>query len=278
MNGVEKGKRVVLHPYVAKKLDKIEELRGNLAAIVEEIETLLYQKRDGILARYSRDIGHLEYDLFCLETTISELRYRISFLQKEINKGKNITANIVAFLDNEVVEKFTNAKEEIERREEELRKSADYFQGTFLSPEETRELKLLYRQLCKMHHPDVNCDKSESRERQWNLLQHAYRNGDLALLKSLAEHAKDSESKLPETPDFLDAEIKRLRFVIENQRNHLANTISSPPFSYEEKLLNPDWVAAKQQELKQEISAAEDRKAQLQTLYDTLISYSGSVH
>ena len=52
-----KNSRVVLHPRVSGKRAEIERLRGALAVLLEEIDSLLSWKRDAILARYARDIG-----------------------------------------------------------------------------------------------------------------------------------------------------------------------------------------------------------------------------
>ena len=88
--------RVVLHPRMAAQLDRLRELRHALAVLIEQLESLLYHRRDAVLARYSRDIGQLEYRLFCLEAAISELRYRIAFLQREANLGRHVTAERIA--------------------------------------------------------------------------------------------------------------------------------------------------------------------------------------
>ncbi len=270
--------RVVLHPRVAEKLAEIEKLRHDMAVLIEKIDDLLYRKRDAILARYAREIGQLEYELYRLEATIAELRYRVAFLQAEVNRGKAVTAAHMAVLDRNVAAEFEKTRKEIERREEELKKSGDYLNGPMMSLAEARELRSLYRKLCKKHHPDVCGNESGAWKRHWALLQHAYGAGDLELLKTLAEHADAPEDELPEAPDALDAEIERLQSRIEMRKKRIAGMLSSPPWSYEEKLLDPGWVSAKQEELRQTISVNETARKRLQALYETLLPSSGSVH
>lgn len=269
---------IVLHPHLAEKRAEIERRRAALAVFLEEVDFLLHRKRDAILARYARDIGHLEHALYRLEATVAELRYRIAFLQTEINRGKAVSAAHMAVLDGKVAAEFEKARQEIERREEELRKSESYLNSPALPLEEALELKTLYRQLCKTYHPDIGGNTSESWQRYWTLLQHAYRAGDLALLKTLTEQAGAPDQESPETPEALDAEIARLQSRIETEKERISRMVSSPPFSYEEKLRDRAWVSAKQQALKQTISANEIKKDQLRNLYDTLRPSSGTVH
>lgn len=269
---------IVLHPHLAEKLAEIERLRAALAVLLEEIDSLLHWKRDAILARYARDIGHLEHALYRLESTMAELRYRIAFLQTEINRGKAVTATHMTVLDDRVAAEFEKARQEIERREEELRKSESYLNSPALPQEEALELKTLYRQLCKTYHPDVGGNTSGAWQRHWTLLQHAYRARDLALLKTLAEQAGAPDQEPLETPEALDAEIARLRSRIEKEKDRIGRMVSSPPFSYEKKLRDRAWVSAKQQALKQAISANEVKKDRLRNLYDTLRPSSGMVH
>ncbi len=276
MAGGDGKARIVLHPRVAKKLAEIENRRHHLAVLIEELETLLHRKRDALLALYARTVGELEYELFRLEVAISELRYRIAFLQRDINLGRTVTAGRIAVLDGEVAVEFERRKAEIERREEELRRSMDYLEAPLMPPEEARALKAAYRRLCRKLHPDVAGSMSPSRQRQWQLVQYAYRAADLELLRALEEGMGGPAEG--EAPGDLDAEAKRLAALIEAQKERIARTISSPPFCYESQLRDEAWVAAKRQELKRRISAGEARKEHLQARHDGLLPSSGRPH
>ena len=108
-----------------------------------------------------------------------------------------------------------------------------------MKPEEVREPKTLYRRLCQRYHPDVGGREVERWEQIWSALQHAYRAGDLDLLRALAETLDVPGKALPKAPDGLDAEIERLRSRIERQSERIAEILSTPPFSYREKLDDP---------------------------------------
>ena len=98
--------QIVLHPLVTDKIREIDALRNKLAVLIEEHESLLYGEREILMAQYNRDLGHLEHDLFCLNAGMAELRRRIAILQADLNRGKAITTERIARIDEEIQEEF----------------------------------------------------------------------------------------------------------------------------------------------------------------------------
>ena len=279
MSEREKRGEIVLHPHVSAKLREIEALREKLSVLIEEHEGLLYGEREFLLAKYNQDVGHLEHELFLLKVEIAELRRRIAILQANINLGKTITADRVAHLDEEIRKEFETARAEIEERERALRQSAFLLDPErLMKPEDARELKTLYRRLCQRYHPDVGGKQAERWDQIWSALQHAYRAGDLDLLRALAETINVPGKPSPSPPDHHDAEIDRLRSLIEKQSERITGVLSEPPFSYREKLADPQWIRAKQEELKQEIATRKEQRTDLQLRYGTLLPPSGPMH
>ena len=279
MDEREKRGELVLHPHVSDKLREIEALREKLGVLVEEHESLLYVEREGLLAKYNQDVGHLEHELFLLKVKMAELRRRIAVLQADINQSKTITAERVVHLDEEIRKEFETARVEIEERERALRQSALLLDPEqLMKPEEVRELKTLYRRLCQRYHPDVGGKQAERWEEIWSALQHAYRSRDVDLLRALAETINVPGRTLPSPADHLDAEIERLRSLIGKQSKRITRVLSEPPFSYREKLADPRWIRTKQEELKQEIAARTEQRADLQIRYGRLLPPSGPIH
>lgn len=268
---------LLLHPRVAEKLAKIGDLRRDLSILLEELEDVLRHRRDAVMALYMREVGRLEFELFRVRAKVAELRYRIAFLQREVNLGAPVTAARVAVLDEKVAAEFAKTTAEIQRREKEVRDSQDYLDGPGLPPEAVRELKNLYRALCKKHHPDVNGGAAEP-WRHWALLQHAYGAGDLDLMKTLADGAGDPDGADIAPPGDPDAEIARLQSRIADRKNRMAEALSSPPLSYEDKLSDPAWVRESQERLRREIAAGAADRDRLTMLYKTLLPGSGAVH
>lgn len=272
------GGDVVLHPAVAAKLQEIEELRECLAVLVEEHERLTTSERDMILAQYNRDVGHLEYELFCVNVGISEFRRRIALLRADINRGKAVTDETVAALNERIKKEFEESRAEIAEREREIRKSSMLLSAdSWMKPEEALELKSLYRKLCLRYHPDVGGNEAEKGTKIWASLQRAYRAGDLKLLRALADLAGDPDKPVPETPlDSVDDELDRLRSRIELHGERIAETLASPPFSYRKQLDDPQWVKSKQLELKLAIDQGKEREAELRRKFDAMAKPPGT--
>ena len=279
MDDREEHGDVILHPHFSAKLREIDALRENLSVLIEEQESLLYGERDFLLAKYNRDVGYLEHELFLLEVEIAELRRRIAILQADINRGKTVTVERVARLDEEIRAEFERFRAEIEEKERELRRSVALLDSEHLmKPEDAHELKTLYRRICQRYHPDVGGCEVGRWEQIWSTLQHAYRVRDLDLLKALAETLDLPGKAPPETPDDLDTEIERLTSRIERQRERLATILSDPPFSYRERLEDPQWIRTKQEELQQEIAGRKEHRTELQRRYTILLTISGPAH
>ena len=250
MDDREERGDLILHSHFSTKLGEIDALRENLSVLIEEQESLFYGERDLLLAKYNRDVGYLEHELFLLEVEIAELRRRITILQVDINRGRTVTVERIAHLDEEIRMEFEEFRADIEEKELELRRSAALLDSEHLmKPEDVRELKTLYRQICKRYHPDVGGCEVERWEQIWSSLQHAYRAGDLDLLKALAETLELPGKVPPQTPDDLDAEIERLSALVARQTERLAKILSDPPFSYRERLKDPQWIRTKRKEL-----------------------------
>lgn len=277
MAGASERGRVVLHPRMAAQLARVRELRHALAVLIEQLESLLYHRRDAVLARYSRDIGQLEYRLFCLEAAIAELRYRIAFLQREANLGRQVTAERIAILDAEIAAEFEQTRKESQRREDELRRAMDDLAAPALAADDARRLKSLYRQLCKTLHPDIGGAMSPAQKRTWELMQHAYRAGDLDLLQALAAGGGGPDDER-EMPDDIAAETERLNALIAAQQERIAQALATPPLCYESQLLDKAWVAAKRRDLQHRISAARDKETRLKAWHDSLLASSGQPH
>ena len=270
---------LILHPDFSAKLREIDALRENLSVLIEERESLLYGERDVLLAKYNSEVGYLEHELFLLEVEIAELRRRIAILQADINRGRTVTAERVARLDEEIRMEFEKFHAEIEEKERELRQSVELLDSAHsMKLEDVRELKTLYRRICLRYHPDVGGREVERWEQIWSTLQHAYRAGDLDLLKALAETLDLSGKAPPQTSGDLDTEIERLRSRIRKQSEQLAKILSAPPFSYRENLEDPQWIRSKQEELQRKIADRAEQRTELLHRYGLLLPFSGSTH
>ena len=268
--------QVVLHPAVAAKLDTIRRLRVDLGVLIEERESLL-KRSDYILARYAQHIGHLEYELYLVQVEVSELRFRIGYLQRLHNRGKPVAPADLRNLDKLVMQEFEKSREELADREKALRDSEEFLASlvAVLTDEEVVEIKILYRRLCMKYHPDMGGEQYPDWKQRWSAIQYAYGNSDLELLRALAGA---DEKAAPTPPDDLDAEIRRLNDCLEAQRKTIATMLASPPHCYEAQLKDTAWVRRKRKDLKQARVEVEEKRQQLQALHDSLLDAGDTVH
>lgn len=101
------------------------------------------------------------------------------------------------------------------------------------SPEESAELRKVFRNIAKALHPDINPNLTPDQKEVWHQFQEAYNTGDLELFKALEIVYADVVAAAEREPKELSAEKKQLE--------------SDFPFSLADKLHDEEWVAEKQQ-------------------------------
>lgn len=104
----------------------------------------------------------------------------------------------------------------------------------FLSDEDNRELKKLYRKIVKSLHPDINSNVSEAQLQLFDNAVSAYKNGDLETLRTigemvgnnpLPEQNKDAMTQLVEDKERLHGLLKSIRESIDNIKTEYPYTM-----------------------------------------------------
>ena len=129
------------------------------------------------------------------------------------------------------------------------------------------ELKKLYRRIVKRLHPDVNSDQTEAERHLFREATEAYQNDDLDRLREIAAMLDDGIEDYENTPEDI-AKMRQLRDELKERRDALRSEIeeikSSFPYTLKEFLEDDDAVAARQQELAQQLAACEEQAEKLQ--------------
>lgn len=130
-----------------------------------------------------------------------------------------------------------------------------------LSPNETREIKKLHRILIKRLHPDIHPNLSEEGLRFFMLVQTAYENGDLDMLKSIltaTEEYEEEQDLSTVSEEDLEIEIAMTEAQLAVALEKLDDVKNSYPYTLSELLDNPLELSKRQKELEAEIASQKE--------------------
>lgn len=175
----------------ARYLAEVETRKRQASGLQTELESLTL-----ILGRFEAEyhsrIGALFVELDRTRLTIDEYERRIAYLQSD-------PAADSARIEQDVHAEFTSRWEEVHQEEEETRRYEQEFQREQVRPqldsETAEEVRRLYRELARRHHPDLARTESERRQRE-PLMQRvnvAMHERDLAALRMLAREAEAAD-------------------------------------------------------------------------------------
>lgn len=239
----------------AELLESLKKLKAGYISILNDLEVMKNWGKVQLSALYATKIGKYEVELLELKIVIKTLKKKIQWAHQEINSGKY--PNFEA-IENRASDLMKEAYQEINEA-----KSRVAFGKAVLSnlgsPEESMELRKIFRNIAKTLHPDINPNLTEEQMELWHKFHSAYKNGDLDQLKALEivyeEQLKDAVTsrKELEVEEILlqTAMLKQGILELESQKKELENDF---PFNIEDKIRDEDWVAEKQESLSKEIA------------------------
>lgn len=234
-----------------------KELRRRYKLLKREFSKLFTLKNEMISHKlpfltslYLELIGRKLYEIYCLNVELSKLKRRMTLLQAYVNRNE---APNLAKVDQEIEIQFAKYQKKIEEEAENLAAARKLLtSATFLTEEETKELKELYYSIVKRLHPDINPNLSEEDKDLFVKAQVAYELLELQTLRmiflslDLTNKSEIADYNLKKMVEKLAANIEKLRSQIDKLNN-------SFPFIYKEKLLDEKWVKSKQDEADKQI-------------------------
>lgn len=243
-----------------------DNLRHELAALLETIEEMQTKSGPLLTARYQATLGRLELQLLELQIETQATRRRIESLQTRINLGQPVTVACLTEIDTRIALELADWRRQLETREQAWINARELLASvTYVDADEAKRVKAAYRQLARWLHPDASPENNDLFEKYWPSVQDAYQRLDFALIEALlhlVEHAVNERSnKMPE--DDQPAEIERLRVLIATHADRLAQLQAEPPHCYANLLMDDAWIAARQVELEEAIAAESELLAQL---------------
>lgn len=199
------------------------------------------------------ELGSIEYKAYEAQCAALRLKRKIELIQAKKNRQeKIIISTIEEILDNEFAEYQKKLDEQINKMNAALKRS----KADFLSEEDSKELRKLYRAIVKALHPDMNPDSSEVQIELFNHAVTAYKNGDLVTLKII--HEMVVNSPLPEqhkdAMTQLTEEKSRLQGLLKSVTECIDTIKSEYPYTMKELLEDPDKIKHKRKELESILS------------------------
>lgn len=234
--------RVILFPEYAELKAEVEKLRTEMSMLLLERDELLFVECKNIEMSYMLALGNLEYKAYELHCAVLRLRRKKELIQAKKNRQEKVAVSeIEEILDEEFAEYKAKLDEQIEKMNAALERSGfDY-----LSKEEARELKRLYRSIVKVLHPDLNPNITDAQLTLFHNAVSAYENGDLNSMRiisvmvsepALSDDGESGMALLVKEKERLSKLIKTLCDKIEEIKNEYPYTMKSLVQS-EEKLL-----------------------------------------
>lgn len=201
-----------------------------------------------IETEYMLKLGSIEYKAYEAQCAVLRLKRKIELIQAKKNRQeKIIISDIEETLDNEFAEYQKQLDEQIDKMNDALKRS----KAEFLSDENNKELKKLYRNIVKALHPDINPDVSDAQLQLFDNAVSAYKNGDLVTLRiinemvgnnPLSEHHQDAMTQLVE-------EKERLQGLLKSIRESIDNIKAEYPYTMKDIIEDTEKTEQKKQEL-----------------------------
>ena len=236
-------------------------LKEQVANQLEMLANLREKVGPNIKADYMMKIGQFETRVYELKVEINRWKRRFTLRQQALNRGeKPDYLAIEAQLDKE----FASYIEEIKKRVAEINQASLRFHCGKMTDQETAELRYMYLNAVKKLHPDLNPSLPESAVDLWNQIQLAYTNEDwdqFRFLCGLVDHVVSGERKFDASKDGIELLRESILKLRERSADIAAKTAelqSTVPFTYEVLLEDEDLVAARQQQLRDQIKSLEE--------------------
>ena len=247
-DGITGGESVILFPQYEELKNEVQKLRTELSMLVLERDELQLVECKNIEMAYLLALGGLEYKAYETQCAVLRLKRKIELIQAKKNRQEKIVpADIEKTLDNE----FAEYQEKLNARIEDMNAALRRSKGTFLTDDETAELKKLYRSIVKSLHPDLNPDLTDAQITLFHNAVNAYENGDIQAIRAIAAMVS-----APPTPkDNVDGikllmkEKERFLSLLQSIKDSIANIKSTYPYTMKSIIQDEKKTAERKAEL-----------------------------
>lgn len=274
---------LILHPDIHNRRQRIAAHRHELATLFAERLKLNFEILPQLRQTVAELFGDLERKIQERTLEMSERRRMVELFSIKLDRGQRIDARMVELVMKAVHNEFGRVRRRMRQeldseaiRDGGFRIHRRRAEHTSDSPRQAeREVQTLYRQLAKRLHPDVNRAADELADKYWEVVQQGYHRGDLAILRTVAnvlEAANSIHATPMEFADSLAAEERQLLAALKSERRVVAALKSQEPYSIREGLSDPQWIAARQEQMGQELASIEEEIAKCDRFLTPVLS------
>ncbi len=263
--------QIDISPRKKQLKEEYERLQLEYAALVAERDELENSEGPRLTALYMEAVGQLQYEVLVLRYEIALLKQKRDLLQAYKNRGEKADLN---YVDEQVEATTKTYNENIQREEEKIKQAKAYIEEQKEKEkknqeDEKRELRDLYRKLVHRLHPDLHPEQTEWEKELFLNVQDAYEKGDLERLRELAqllEAGMPTDAVDNETTEEWEERVNQLKEEIKKIREETARILQEFPFTYRERLNDPEWISQTQDMLRKEIAELENEKTRLEKI------------
>ena len=252
-------------------IESLKTLKAGYIASQNSLEVMKNWGKTQLEALYLIKIGRYKVQLLEFQIEYKALKKKIQLCHQSLNKNET-----PHFADIEAkVEQLTKeAFQEIILQKEKIAFSKAVL-SNLSSPEESAELRKIYRNIAKVLHPDVNTNLTDEQTDIWHLFYSAYKEGDLDKMKALEVVYASEIQRIAETLEALSNEnillqtqtLKQAIIDIEKKIKVLEKQF---PFTIADLMEDDEWVAEQQQIIVKEIDEIKISLKELQENYQLI--------
>ena len=267
--------QIDISPRKKQLKEEYERLQLEYAALVAERDELENSEGPRLTALYMEAVGQLQYEVLVLRYEIALLKQKRDLLQAYKNRGEKADLN---YVDEQVEATAKTYNENIQREEEKIKQAKAYIEEQKEEEKknqenEKRELRDLYRKSVHRLHPDLHPEQTEWEKELFLKVQDAYEKGDLEKLRELAQQLEagmPADAVNNETTEEWEERVNQLKEEIAKIREEIEKILQEFPFTYRERLNNPEWIAQTQDMLRKEIPELEKEKIRLEKIVNIM--------
>lgn len=241
--------KLVLDPKTEKLKAEVEELRKKFLTLYTQKDDMICTEREDLYIRYLNEIGHIQYENYQLQVEVRALKRKVELAQSYVNRGQNPD---IKFIDNQVKIELKEYYKQIEQQQEALKVAQEV---DTISKFDLKEMHDIYRVLVKRLHPDLNPDQQEKDVDLFVKVQAAYHTHNIDLLREIVMRLKmdeDVDALVSKNEDSVNDMKMRLQRQIVEIEHDIAYLLTTFPFNVRSLLEDPEALAKKKEELKQE--------------------------